>query len=100
MAKITPSWFIPLFSSMEQTFCSKTQASYPLPYLPSLILFSLACTCTSDLLLQATDYSHSLMQDHELGLCLLALEVIMTNIAQVLEGLVNVTHTDSARRNS
>ena len=37
------------------------------------------------------------MQDHEFGLGFLTLEVVVTHISQILECLINVTHTDPAR---
>ena len=37
------------------------------------------------------------MQNHEFGLSFLTLEVIVTHISQILECLINVTHTDPTR---
>ena len=46
---------------------------------------------TSDLLLQAEDDSHGLVQDQELGLGLIALEVELHHAAELLESLIDVT---------
>lgn len=45
---------------------------------------------TSDLLLQAEDDSHGLMEDQELGLGLVTLEVELHHAAELLESLVDV----------
>jgi hypothetical protein len=34
------------------------------------------------------------VQDHQLGLRLLTLQVLVTDLTQLLEGLVDVTHTN------
>lgn len=49
----------------------------------------------SDLLLQTKNDRHSLMQDQEFGLRLLTLEVKLTHVAQLLEGLVDVPHSQT-----
>lgn len=53
---------------------------------------------TSHLLLQAEDDSHSLVEDEQLRLRLLALEVKLAHAAQLLERLVNVSHTQALPR--
>lgn len=50
---------------------------------------------TSDLLLQAEDDGHGLMQHQQLGLGLLALQVQLAHVAQLLEGLVDVPHAQA-----
>ena len=50
---------------------------------------------TSDLGLQAADNGHGLVQDHQLGLGLLALQVVVADLPQLLEGFINVTDTHS-----
>lgn len=45
---------------------------------------------TSDLLLQAEDDGHGLVQDQELGLRLVTLEVELHHAAQLLESLIDV----------
>ena len=37
------------------------------------------------------------MEDHELGLCLLTLQVLVTNLPQLLECLVDVSHSNPGR---
>lgn len=50
---------------------------------------------TSDLLLQAEDDGHGLVEDQELGLGLVALEVQLHHAAQLLERLVDVAHAQA-----
>ena len=50
---------------------------------------------TSDLMLQAEDHSHGLVQHQQFGLRLLALQVQLTHVTQLLEGLVDVPHTQA-----
>lgn len=50
---------------------------------------------TSDLLLQAEDHRHGLMQHQQLGLGLLALQMQLTHVTQLLEGLVDVPHAQA-----
>ena len=50
---------------------------------------------TSDLLLQAEDDGHRLVQDEQLGLRLLTLQVQLAHVAQLLEGLVDVPHAQT-----
>lgn len=50
---------------------------------------------TSDLLLQAEDDGHGLVQHQQLGLGLLALQVQLTHVAQLLERLVDVPHAQA-----
>lgn len=50
---------------------------------------------TSDLLLQAEDHRHGLMQHQQLGLRLLALQMQLTHVTQLLEGLVDVPHAQA-----
>lgn len=52
-------------------------------------------TLTSDLLLQAEDHRHSLMQHQQLGLRLLALQMQLAHVTQLLEGLVDVPHAQA-----
>lgn len=47
------------------------------------------------MLLQAEDDGHGLVEDQELGLGLVALEVELHHAAQLLESLVDVTHTQA-----
>lgn len=47
---------------------------------------------TSDLLLQVKYDGHSLMEDEQFSLGLLALEVQLAHATQLLEGLVDVSH--------
>lgn len=44
------------------------------------------------MLLQAEDDGHGLVQHQQLGLRLLALQVQLTHVAELLEGLVDVAH--------
>lgn len=53
---------------------------------------------TSDLLFQTEDHCHSLVQHQQLGLRLLALQVQLTHVAQLLEGLVDVPHAQAFTR--
>lgn len=50
---------------------------------------------TSDLLLQAEDDGHGLVQHQQLGLRLLALQMQLTHVTQLLEGLVDVPHAQT-----
>lgn len=50
---------------------------------------------TSDLLLQAEDDGHGLVQDQELGLWLVTLEVQLHHAAQLLERLIDVAHAQA-----
>lgn len=50
---------------------------------------------TSDLLLQTENNSHGLVQHQQLGLRLLALQVQLAHVAQLLEGLVDVPHAQA-----
>lgn len=50
---------------------------------------------TSDLLLQAQDDLHSLLEDDELGLGLVTLQMELAHAAQLPEGLVDVTYAYS-----
>lgn len=52
-------------------------------------------TSTSDLLLQAEDDGHGLVQHQQLGLGLLTLQVQLTHVAQLLERLVDVPHAQA-----
>lgn len=56
------------------------------------IIFS---ALTSDLLLQAEDHRHGLMQHQQFGLWLLALQMQLTHVTQLLEGLVDVPHAQA-----
>lgn len=49
-------------------------------------------TLTSDLLLQVEYDSHGLMEDEQFGLGLLALQVHLDHVTQLLKGLVDVSH--------
>lgn len=51
-----------------------------------------SCKLTSDLLLQVEYDGHSLMEDKQFRLRLLALQVQLAHAAQLLEGLVDVSH--------
>ena len=81
-----PMFFHPLlyFSSPQRT-CS-------LSCLPTLLPPDVL---TSDLLLQAQDHRHGLVQHQQLGLWLLALQVQLTHVPQLLEGLVDVPHAQT-----
>lgn len=50
------------------------------------------CKLTSDLLLQVEYDSHGLMEDEQFRLRLLAFQVQLAHAAQLLEGLVDVSH--------
>lgn len=50
---------------------------------------------TSDLLLQAQYDCHGLVQDEQLGLGLLALQVQLNHAAQLLESLIDVSHSQA-----
>lgn len=50
---------------------------------------------TSDLLLQAEDDSHGLMQDQQLSLRFVALQVHLAHPAQLLERLVDIPHAQA-----
>ena len=49
---------------------------------------------TSHLLLEATDHCHGLVQDHQLGLSLLTLQVIVADLAKILKRLVDVAYAN------
>ncbi|KAF3854951.1 hypothetical protein F7725_023006 [Dissostichus mawsoni] len=67
-----------LFLSPPQTRCLRVQDAL-----------------TSDLLFQAEDHRHGLVQHQQLGLRLLALQVQLNHVTQLLEGLVDVPHTQA-----
>lgn len=50
---------------------------------------------TSDLLFQAEDHCHGLVQHQQFGLWLLTLQVQLTHVTQLLERLVDVPHTQT-----
>ena len=50
---------------------------------------------TSDLLFQAEDHRHGLVQHQQLGLWLLALQVQLAHVTQLLERLVDVPHAQT-----
>lgn len=54
-----------------------------------------AATLTSDLLLQAEDDGHGLMQDQQLSLRFVALQVHLAHPPQLLERLVDVPHAQT-----
>src|SRR4029434_11026635 len=55
-------------------------------------------TLTSDLLFQAEDDSYCLGEYEEFGLRLLSLQVQLHHAPELLEGLVDVTHTQALSR--
>jgi len=56
---------------------------------------SKAATLTSDLLLQVKNDGHSLMEDEQFCLGLLAFQVQLAHATQLLEGLVDVPHSQA-----
>lgn len=47
------------------------------------------------MLLQAEDHRHGLMQHQQLGLWLLALQMQLAHVTQLLEGLIDVPHAQA-----
>lgn len=80
---INHRWFILLVNS-----------SFPRQIIIIIIFFLLSPwkRLTSDLLLQAEDDGHCLVQHQQLRLRLLALQVHLTHVAELLEGLIDVAH--------
>ncbi len=54
-----------------------------------------AAALTSDLLLQAEDHCHGLVQHQQFGLWLLTLQVQLTHVTKLLKRLVDVPHTQT-----
>lgn len=72
------------------------EAALPLHFPVTGVIKGRTCSSdalTSDLLFQAEDHRHGLVQHQQLGLWLFTLQVQLTHVAQLLEGLINVPHT-------
>lgn len=82
----------PCFPVVEVTRNEDTQYLLPPPPPPTPHCTD---TLTSDLLFQTEDHRHSLMQHQQLCLWLFTLQMQLTHVAQLLKGLINVTHTQA-----
>lgn len=61
----------------------------------TMLGWGFSCTLTSDLLLQVEYDSHSLMEDEQFSLGLLAFQVQLAHATQLLEGLIDVSHPEA-----